>query len=181
MAFWAFPCDNPLALSLIFTFLLTFCRFSPAEARKFECEVCISFLNRFAEQLKDKSSSKKIEDAFKEFCNQAGGKEQRFCYYVGGMPDSATSILGEISKPLSYNMPSEKICEKLDKKDSQICELRYDKSIDWKTVDLNKLRVKDLQNVLHEWGEECKGCTEKSEFVKLVQELKPKHVRAEEL
>lgn len=53
------------------------------------------------------------------------GKENRFCYYVGGLEDSATGILNEISKPLSWGMPSEKVCEKLKKKDSQICQLRY--------------------------------------------------------
>lgn len=55
------------------------------------------------------------------------GKEHRFCYYVGGLEDSATGILGEISKPLSWGLPSEKICEKLKKKDGQICQLRYGK------------------------------------------------------
>lgn len=28
---------------------------------------------------------------------------------------------------MSWNMPADKICEKLKKKDSQICELRYGK------------------------------------------------------
>jgi hypothetical protein len=49
------------------------------------------------------------------------------CYYLGGLEDSATGILGELSKPLSWSMPAEKVCEKLKKKDSQICDLRYGK------------------------------------------------------
>lgn len=36
-------------------------------------------------------------------------------------------MINEVSKPLSYHVPVEKICEKLKKKDSQICELRYGK------------------------------------------------------
>ena len=32
-----------------------------------------------------------------------------------------------MSKPLSWGMPVEKVCEKLKKKDKQICELRYGK------------------------------------------------------
>lgn len=49
------------------------------------------------------------------------------CYYLGGLEESATGILGEISKPLSWNMPADKICEKLKKKDNQICDLRFGK------------------------------------------------------
>lgn len=55
------------------------------------------------------------------------GKENRFCYYIGGMEDSATGILGEMSKPISWGLPMLKVCEKLKKKDAQICELRYGK------------------------------------------------------
>lgn len=47
------------------------------------------------------------------------------CYYLGGLETSATSILGELSKPLSWSMPALKICEKLKKKDGQICDLRF--------------------------------------------------------
>ena len=49
------------------------------------------------------------------------------CYYLGGLEESATGILGEISKPLSWSMPADKICEKLKKKDVQICDLKYGK------------------------------------------------------
>lgn len=49
------------------------------------------------------------------------------CYYLGGLDESATGILGELSKPLSWSLPAEKICEKLKKKDNQICDLRYGK------------------------------------------------------
>jgi hypothetical protein len=33
--------------------------------------------------------------------------------------------LNQITKPLSYHVPAEKICEKLKDKDAQICELQY--------------------------------------------------------
>lgn len=98
-------------------------------------------------------------------------------------------------------MPAEKICEKLKKKDSQICDLRYgmfffsyffivnfkfflvsfrkEKTIDWKTVDLKKLKVKDLRKILSDWDERCDGCIEKAEFIAKVEALKPKYVRDE--
>ncbi|KAB7506872.1 Mesencephalic astrocyte-derived neurotrophic factor-like protein [Armadillidium nasatum] len=107
------------------------------------------------------------------------GKENRFCYYVGGLEDSATGILNEISKPLSWGMPSEKVCEKLKKKDSQICQLRYDKQIDLKTVDLKKLKVRDLKKILNDWDESCIDCIEKGDFIKKIEELKPFYVKNE--
>ncbi len=49
------------------------------------------------------------------------------CYYIGATSDAATKIINEVSKPMSNHVPVEKICEKLKKKDSQICELKYGK------------------------------------------------------
>lgn len=51
------------------------------------------------------------------------------CYYIGGLEESATKIVSELSKPLSWGLPIEKVCEKLKKKDVQICDLRYGKHI----------------------------------------------------
>merc|ERR1711928_98932 len=40
-----------------------------------------------------------IEEKFRQYCKKAKGKDQRFCYYLGGVEDSATGILSEMSKP----------------------------------------------------------------------------------
>ena len=48
-------------------------------------------------------------------------------------------------------------------------------------MDLKKARVKELRNVLTSWGESCKGCTAKSDFIKRIEELKPKYLKKEEL
>ncbi|RZB89886.1 Armet and/or zf-AD domain containing protein [Asbolus verrucosus] len=142
-----------------------------------ECEVCIKTLDKFAATLSEdvKKDPKLIEAEFKSFCKGTKNKENRFCYYLGGLEESATGILGEMSKPLSWSMPSEKICEKLKKKDAQICELRFDVEIDLKTVDLKKLKVRDLKKIISDWGEDCQGCIEKSEFIQRIEELKVKH------
>ncbi|KAJ8956306.1 hypothetical protein NQ318_015042, partial [Aromia moschata] len=136
-----------------------------------DCEVCIKTLDKFRGTLSEDVTKdpKKIETEFKKFCKGLKNKENRFCYYLGGLEESATGILGEMSKPLSW------ICEKLKKKDVQICELRYDVEIDLKTVDLKKLKVRDLKKILNDWGEECEGCIEKGEYLKRIEELKPKH------
>ncbi|EDV29722.1 expressed hypothetical protein, partial [Trichoplax adhaerens] len=140
--------------------------------------VCIQFLKKFTETLTPsvKENVSLIEKEFIKTCGKASGKDNRFCYYLGGTSDAATKILNEITKPISYSIPTEKICEKLKKKDTQICELKYDKKIDLKNVNLKKLRVKDLKKILNNWDEDCKGCVEKTDFIKKIEDLKRKHV-----
>ncbi|CAO1402058.1 unnamed protein product [Diamesa serratosioi] len=145
--------------------------------REGDCEVCIKTLEKFGDSLDEitKKDPKKIEEQFKVFCKNTKSKENRFCYYLGGLEDSATSTLGEISKPLSYSLPPSKICEKLKKKDSQICDLKFDKLIDLNTVDLKKLKVRDLKKILSDWDENCDGCLEKNDFIRRIEELKPQY------
>lgn len=54
-----------------------------------------------------------------------------------------------------------------------------DKEIDWKTVNLKKLKVKDLKKILDNWEEVCDGCLEKTDYIKRVEELKPLYVKEE--
>lgn len=156
--------------------------FSTAAALKEgECEVCVKTLNKFSESLSgdEKGTPAKIEKKFREYCKNVKGKENRFCYYLGGLEESATGILGEMSKPMSWSMPALKICEKLKKKDSQICDLKYDKQIDLKNVDLKKLKVRDLKKILNDWDETCDDCLEKGDYIKRIEQLKPKYVKSE--
>ena len=148
-----------------------------------ECEVCVKTVEKFAATLSDdvKKDPKLIETEFKKFCKTSKNKEHRFCYYLGGLEESATGILSELSKPLSWSMPADKICEKLKKKDAQICDLRFDKQIDLNNVDLKKLKVRDLKKILNDWDEVCDGCIEKTDFIKRIEELKPKYTGRSEL
>ena len=43
-------------------------------------------------------------------------------------------------------------------------------------MDLKKLKVKELKKILSQWGEDCRGCAEKSDFVNRINDLKPLHV-----
>ena len=47
--------------------------------------------------------------------------------------------------------------------------LNADKEIDLSTVDLSKLKVRDLRKILTDMGESCSGCVEKSEFVSKIR------------
>uniref|UniRef100_A0A6M2DYX0 Mesencephalic astrocyte-derived neurotrophic factor homolog n=1 Tax=Xenopsylla cheopis TaxID=163159 RepID=A0A6M2DYX0_XENCH len=146
-----------------------------------ECDVCVKTVEKFAKTLPEstRKDTKLIEEEFKKFCKGTKNKENRFCYYLGGLPESATGILTELSRPLSYNLPAVKICERLKAKDQQICELRFDVQIDLATVDLKKIKVRELKKILMDWDETCEGCIEKSDYIKRIEELKPKHMREE--
>lgn len=147
------------------------------EANEENCEVCVNFLRRFMETLdaETKKEPPKIEDAFRKFCKNTKKDDNRFCYYVGGLEESATGSLGDMSKPVSWGMPADKVCMKLYRKDEQICDLKYDKTFDFASLNLKKLKVKDLKNILSDWGEQCRGCTEKSDYVNLIEQLLPKY------
>lgn len=146
-----------------------------------DCEVCAKFLGKFKKTLEAEGVEKEpqIKAKLQEVCRTAVGKENKFCYYIGGTDDAATRVLGEVSKPMSNYYPIVKICEKLQKKIPGVCDLKYEKQIDWSSVDINKMRVKQLKKILGDWNEECRGCLEKQDFIDRINELKPKYVREE--
>ncbi|XP_006765375.1 PREDICTED: cerebral dopamine neurotrophic factor [Myotis davidii] len=143
-----------------------------------DCEVCEEFLNRFYNSLIARGINFSLDTIEKElvsFCLGVKGKENRLCYYLGATKDAATKILSEVTRPMSVHMPAMKICEKLKKMDSQICELKYEKKLDLASVDLWKMRVAELKQILYSWGEECRACAEKADYVNLIKELAPKY------
>jgi hypothetical protein len=54
-----------------------------------------------------------------------------------------------------------------------------DKQIDLKNVILKKLKVRDLKKILSDWDENCDGCIEKGDFIKRIEDLKPKYMKDE--
>lgn len=52
-----------------------------------------------------------------------------------------------------------------------------EKEIDLSSVDLKKLKVRDLKKVLNDWDEECDGCLEKTDYIRRIEELKPKYAK----
>jgi len=168
--------DEILLLSL---FILVLLGLSDARLRERECEVCISVMEKIAEKVKQEkiTAQEKIEKAIKDICKGLKDKkDNRLCYYIGGTNDAATSLLREISKPISYGLPSDKICERLKKKDLAICELTYERKINVEEVDFSKLRVKELKGILSDWKEKCVGCTSKEDYLRLIEQVKSKHV-----
>jgi hypothetical protein len=146
-----------------------------------DCEVCVKFLTKFKKTLEDEGIEKEpqIKARLQEVCQKSKGRDNKFCYYIGGTDDAATRVLGEVSKPMSNFYPVVKICEKLQKKIPGVCDLKYEKQIDWSAVDISKMRVKQLKKILSDWEEECRGCLEKQDFIDRINELKPKYVKEE--
>jgi len=169
-----------LILELVLPFILVTFHYTNS-LKEGDCEVCVGVLNKLSDSLSsdERAVIAKIEDKFKKFCLTAEKAENRFCYYLGGLEESATKIVAEMSKPLSWGLPADKICDKLKKKDVQICDLRYEKHIDLKTVDLKKLKVKELKKILAGWGERCDGCLEKPDFIKRIEDLKLIYIKEE--
>lgn len=50
-----------------------------------------------------------------------------------------------------------------------------EKKLDLASVDLSKMRVAELKQILYSWGEECRACAEKTDYVNLIKELAPKY------
>jgi len=175
-----------MRLSLLFllgvlVFLSVF-SVAPVEGRirEGECEVCLKRVAEFITELKGETKEEKIESGIRRICKGYTDKaDKRFCYYIGGSDDAATSLLRTISVPLKNHLPADLICEKLKKADDHICQVKYEKPkepVDYSKVDFNKMRVKELKGVLTEWGEKCDGCTEKGDFLRLIKQVFSKHV-----
>lgn len=50
-----------------------------------------------------------------------------------------------------------------------------ERTVDLANVVLKKLKVKDLKSILSDWDEQCRGCTEKTDYIKLIESLMPKY------
>jgi len=132
------------------------------------CEVCVKVLEdmeaKFLTEKKDKKNKEKIENGIAKYCKnkELGPKEKKICYYL-------EPIKRLVSQPFSLGMPKKKVCEKLKKTNPEICEVKYPMKVD-SNIDVSKLRVKELKKILSDRGIECKGCTEKQDYVKRVEE-----------
>lgn len=154
-----------------------------ARIREGECEVCLNLMNNIKQQVKQHNdkTEEQIEKRIKSVCSKTNDNdERRLCYYIGGSADAATYLLGSISKPIKNHLPADKICDKLKSIDPEICHVKYSKpeaEIDYSTLDYDKMRVRELKNIIAKWGEECKNCVEKSDYLRLIKEVLPKYVK----
>mmetsp|Transcript_20197 Transcript_20197/g.29547 ORF Transcript_20197/g.29547 Transcript_20197/m.29547 type:complete len:163 (+) Transcript_20197:129-617(+) len=139
-----------------------------APATAGDCEVCIAVIEEVRsgmtkQQIKDKPS---IEAALGTYCKRTdlGPRERKICYYID-------PIKRDVAHPFSLGMPSKKVCTRINSANPEICSVKFPvKTEKMEKKDLSKLRVKQLKSILADRGVECKGCLEKDEFIKRVQD-----------
>ena len=130
--------------------------------------VCIKVMQDVRDSM-DKGDIKKkpkVEAALGEYCAKSdlGPRERKICYYID-------PIKRDIAQPFSTGMPADRVCKRINKTNSEICGVKFPlKTEKLEPKDLSKLRVKQLKGILADRGVECKGCLEKDEFIKKVQE-----------
>jgi len=94
---------NPICLLATVTVLAILLPDTEGALKPGECEVCVKFIGKFEKTLteEDRKDQNEITKKLKKMCKKAKGKDNRFCYYVGGTEIAATYILQEITKPLA--------------------------------------------------------------------------------
>merc|ERR1719464_572632 len=66
-------------------------------------------------------------------------------------------------------MPADRVCKRVNQSNPEVCHVKFPvKTEKMEAKDLNKLRVKQLKQILSQRGVECKGCLEKEEFIQKV-------------
>lgn len=111
--------------------------------------------------IKDKHN---VEEAITKYCKKTkkDSKEKKLCYFI-------EPIKREISVPTSNGVPADRICRRLKKKTAEICSIRYAEKIDLASVDLSKLRVRQLRKILSDHGVACNNCIEKADYIREVR------------
>jgi mesencephalic astrocyte-derived neurotrophic factor len=144
-------------------------RFSP-------CTVCVKVMDDVRATLskEDSRNKPKIEAAMGDYCagGTLGSREKKICYYID-------PVKRDIAQPFSLGMESIKLCKRISKSNPEICSVKYPiKTDNMEKKDLSKLRVKQLKQILADRGVTCKGCIEKEEFIKKVEETE--HLASDE-
>merc|ERR1712232_791124 len=114
----------------------------------------------------DVKNKSKVEKAIGEYCgnNKLASREKKICYYID-------PIKRDVAQPFSTGMPPERVCKRINSSNPEICTVKFPvKTEKLEKKDIKKLRVKQLKRILADRGVECKGCVEKEQFIKMVQD-----------
>nr|ACI68350.1 ARMET-like protein precursor [Salmo salar] len=144
-----------------------------------KCKSCISVLDEFREKFMDvikqgkigqfKEEATKVCSAYKE-----NSPEYKFCYEIGAIEQSSQSLLFEVSQGLAFQDGTKK-CKTLKSQYPELCRDKYKLKLDWDNgFNPTKLPVKRLKAILRSYNVPTKGFTEKIDYVKAVEGLRPK-------
>merc|ERR1711865_46616 len=142
--------------------LLAICFVSSADA-KCDPRVCEKFYNGVMDSMQASDDAEKTENRITKWCkaNQIRPFD-KMCYYIEGIKRS-------IAKDLKMGAPAELACKRLGKKDDAICTLKEPRKLD-NNMDLDKMRVKQLRELMQEFGVDCPNCLEKSDMIKRIRD-----------
>lgn len=130
--------------------------------------VCVKVLKGYKETLQEKGGGKKLStdkmgDVLESYCAKLKNrKDGKVCYNLLPMKN-------EVVRQTGLGKDVLRICKALNKKNPDFCSIRYPIKTDADT-DYSKKRVKELRAILSDRGVECKGCVEKSDYVKRCKE-----------
>ena len=138
------------------------------------CEVCENVISNIENRLTidDRKHVVNIENVMREWCDIAKGKEKKMCYYMGvgdKLEGSAGGFKRDISSSLMRGINGQRLCNRLKKKDGQICELHYDVEFT-KDTDFSKLRVKQLREICNSNDIDTNGLLEKGDFINAIRD-----------
>merc|ERR1712093_131372 len=140
------------------------CVFLESEA-KCNTKVCEKFYQGVYDsvEMSEWSSLEKVENRITKWCKANKVRPfDKMCYYIEG-------VKRKISKDLSNGTPAELACKRLAQKDDAICALKEPRKLD-PDMNLNKMRVKQLRELMQEFGGDCPNCLEKSDMIKRINE-----------
>merc|ERR1711965_1054012 len=104
-----------------------------------------------------------VENRIKAWCEANKIRPfDKMCYYIEG-------VLRKISKDLISGAPAALACKRYGKADDAICTLKEPRKLD-KDINLDKMRVKQLRELMQEFGVDCPNCLEKSDMIKRIKE-----------
>ena len=91
--------------------------------------VCKSVIGQIDADLttKERESVEAVEKKMRTWCDSSKGKDKTMCYYMGvGDAEQGTSggVKRDISSALTRGINAKRLCNRLKKKDGQMCELK---------------------------------------------------------
>lgn len=155
--------------AFLFLSVICFVNLEQADARCADPAVCVQWYNDIYYQTEYGSSLLKIESLIEKQCEKIGDTKpmSKMCYYMLGVKRT-------VSKDMKQGAPAELACKRYTAADDSICELRFPKKLD-ASMNLEKMRVKELRHLMQEYEVECINCLEKSDMIKRIREtiMKP--------
>lgn len=121
------------------------------------CEVCMATVKAVDALVEGKRTKTSVIAALEKHCGDLqnenpnpalGPRDLKMCYYM--LP-----IKMDVADLIAMRMPADRICKKLEKKNDEICTVKYPKKLEQDAdmpAKLKKMRIKELRSILNDRG-----------------------------